>query len=216
MPTRTIAGALLGLALLPVGAASARAGETNTTAATRPPAWAVKLDRPGLLNFYELNTNFYRGAQPSARGVTELKALGIKTVVDLRAFHSDTALLAGTGMKQSRFHLQPWHAANADVIRFLRIASNTNNLPLFVHCQRGADRTGMMCAMYRIAVCGWTKDQALDEMKNGGFAFYPGWKNLVRYIEQVDVEKIRREAGIRAEVKSAKEATGKPVKSATR
>ena len=48
--------------------------------------------------------------------------------------------------------MKPWHAEDEDVVAFLKIASNTNNLPVFVHCQRGADRTGMMCAMYRIVL----------------------------------------------------------------
>ena len=69
-------------------------------------------------------------------------------------------------------------------------------LPVFVHCRQGADRTGMMCAMYRIVVCGWTKPEAIDEMKNGGFDFNPVWDNLVSFIEKADVEKLEREAGI--------------------
>jgi protein tyrosine/serine phosphatase len=182
----------------------AHAGETNAPAPSRPATWAVKLDRPGLMNFYQLNTNFYRGAQPSADGVQQLKSLGVRTDVDLRAFHSDTQLVAGSGLKQARLHMRPWHAEDEDVIAFLKIAMNTNNLPLFVHCKRGADRTGMVCAMYRIVVCGWTKEQALDEMKNGGFDFWPGWKNIVRYIEQVDVDRIRREVARPEKVEALK------------
>ena len=65
-----------------------------------------------------------------------------------------------------------------------------------MHCQRGADRTGLVCAVYRVAVCGWTREEAIREMKEGGFGFNPAWENLVRYVEQVDVEKLKREAGL--------------------
>jgi protein tyrosine/serine phosphatase len=82
------------------------------------------------------------------------------------------------------------------VVGFLKLATDTNNLPVFVHCQRGADRTGMVCAMYRITVCGWTKEEAIRELKDGGFGFNPAWKNIVRYIEKADVEKIRKKAGM--------------------
>jgi protein tyrosine/serine phosphatase len=176
----------------------ATAQGTNDGAGTppRPANWAVKLERPGLPNCYQVTTHLYRGAQPSARGMAELKAMGVKTVVNLRSLHSDADDLAGTGLKQGRLHMKPWHAEDEDIICFLKLATNTNNLPVFVHCQRGADRTGMACAMYRIAVCGWTKEAAIQEMKEGGFGFNPAWKNIVRYIEQADIAKIKRQAGL--------------------
>ena len=159
---------------------------------SRPAAWAVKLDRPGLPNCFQLTTNFYRGAQPSAKGMAELKTLGVKSVVNLRTFHSDREKISGTGLKREHIKMEPWQANGDDVIRFLKIVADTNSLPVFVHCQRGADRTGTMCAMYRIFFCGWTKADALKEMKEGGFGFNPAWKNLVDYIEQADIESLKR------------------------
>ena len=80
-----VAAALLGL---PLFAASAQIiARTNPN--PRPAAWAVKLARTNLSNFYLVTTNLYRGAQPSARGMTELKAAGVKMVINLRSFHSD-------------------------------------------------------------------------------------------------------------------------------
>lgn len=94
--------------------------------------------------------------------------------------------------------MEPWHSDEDEVVQFLKAATDPNNLPAFVHCQRGADRTGTMCAMYRIVVCGWTKEQALDEMKNGGFGFNSTWQNLIVYIEKSDVAKIKRRVGLPA------------------
>jgi protein tyrosine/serine phosphatase len=187
---------LLSLAILIGTAVSALAGIEATNIQSRPENWAVPLTRPSLVNFYQLTTNFYRGAQPSTKGMAELKAMGIKTVVNLRHFHSDTDELKGTDLKGARLHMNPWHTEEEDVIRFLKIAADTNNLPIFVHCQRGADRTGLMCAMYRITLCNWTKDQAIRELKQGGFGFNPAWKNIIRYIEKADVKKIKEKAGI--------------------
>jgi len=170
-------------------------GATNAEP-TRPAGWAVELKKPGLLNFYRVNTNFYRGAQPTAEGIATLKAMGIRTVLNLRSFHSDDHIIAGSGLKQGRLHMKPWRAEDADVVAFLKLASDTNNFPIFVHCQRGADRTGMICAMYRVVFCGWTKDEAIHEMKEGGFHFNPSWKNLVDYVKQADVEKLKRAAGL--------------------
>jgi protein tyrosine/serine phosphatase len=162
----------------------------------RPATWAVKLQQTDLPNLYRVTTNLYRGAQPNGRGMKELKAMGIRTVINLRGYHSDNDEVLGTGMKQGRLHMEPWRADDADVVGFLKLATDTNNLPVFVHCQRGADRTGMVCAMYRITVCGWTKEEAIRELKDGGFGFNPAWKNIVRYIEKADIEKIKKKAGL--------------------
>lgn len=173
---------------------SASFAQTNNS--SRPANWATPLNSPGLSNFYEVTTSLYRGAQPTAEGMTNLHAMGIKTVLNLRSFHSDHGLVSSGDLKLARLHMKPWHAEDEDVVAFLKIASNTNNLPLFVHCQRGADRTGMICAMYRIVYCGWTKDAAIQEMKEGGFHFNTGWKNLVNYINKVDVEALKKRAGL--------------------
>jgi protein tyrosine/serine phosphatase len=172
---------------------------TTATAAdstNRPANWAQKIVLPGVTNCYQVTTNLYRGAQPTSDGMKQLKTLGVKTVVNLRAFHSDTDKVAGTGLKSVRFETKPWHAEEEDVVRFLKVVTDTNNLPVFVHCQRGADRTGLMCAMYRIVVCGWTKEQAIDEMKHGGFDFNPAWQNIVAFIEKADITEIKRKAGM--------------------
>lgn len=165
-------------------------------ATNRPANWAQKTEVAGIKNCYQVTTNLYRGAQPTAEGMAQLKAKGIKTVVNLRAWHSDKDKVAGTGLKSMRFELEPWRGDTEEVVDFLKVVTDTNNLPVFVHCQRGADRTGMMCAMYRITVCGWTKQQAIDEMKNGGFGFNPVWKDLVTFIEKADVADIKRRAGL--------------------
>ena len=92
-------------------------GQTNEVK-MRPANWAAKIDRTGLSNFYEVTTNLYRGAQPTAQGMTELKKMGIKTVLNLRSFHSDSALLANGEIKLARLHMKPWHAEDEDVVDF--------------------------------------------------------------------------------------------------
>ena len=169
---------------------------TGFTNSARPPQWAVKLERPHLSNFYRVNTNLYRGAQPDAKGMAELKKMGVKTVVNLRSFHSDTDEARGLGLTLQRLHMKPWHSEEEDVVAFLKIAADTNNYPIFVHCMRGADRTGLVCAMYRVVYCGWTKPEAIREMKEGGFDYDQRWKNIVKYIERADVEELKRKAGI--------------------
>ena len=168
----------------------------KSAATNRPASWARPLILPGITNFYQVTTNLYRGAQPTAEGMARLKAMGIKTVINLRSFHSDKDEVAGMGLKSIRFETKPWHAEAEDVVGFLKVVTDTNNLPVFVHCQRGADRTGTMCAMYRIVVCGWTKPEAIEEMRDGGYHFSPMWKNLVAFIERADITEIKRQVGL--------------------
>jgi len=67
-----------------------------------------------------------------------------------------------------------------------------------VHCQQGADRTGLMCAIYRVAVCGWSKEQAAKEMTDGGFGFHAVWIGIVPFLNALDIEKLRKGAGLPA------------------
>ena len=67
------------------------------------------------------------------------------------------------------------------------------NGPYLIHCQHGADRTGTMVAMYRMVIQGWPKDKAIDELVNGGYGFHPVWQNILAYLQEVDVEKIKAE-----------------------
>jgi len=147
----------------------------------------------GLTNFYKVSENLYRGAQPSAEGMKQLEKLGIKTVINLRAFHSDDDEIKDVNLGKERIDMTPWHPEQEDVVRFLKIVTDPNRTPVFVHCKYGADRTGTMCAIYRIAIQGWSKDAAIEEMTKGDFGFHEIWDNLVDYIRGLDIEKIKQQ-----------------------
>jgi len=164
------------------------------TATNRPPHWARKIELAGVSNFYQVTTNLYRGAQPTAEGMAQLQALGVRSIISLRVMCSDRRELRGTGLKRLGFAMAPWHASMEEVVKFLKATTDPNNLPAFVHCEFGADRTGLMCAMYRVVVCNWTKREAIAEMKNGGFHFR--WNSLVAFIEKADVAELKRRVGL--------------------
>jgi protein tyrosine phosphatase (PTP) superfamily phosphohydrolase (DUF442 family) len=168
----------------------------TTTDVSWPTTWAHRLELPGVPNLHKVSDDLYRGAQPSAEGMEQLKELGIKTVVNLRSFHSDRDEIANTGLAYEHISTNTWDPETKDVVRFVKIVTDSNSTPVFVHCQRGADRTGMMCAIYRIAVQGWSKAEAIEEMTKGGFGFYSGWQDLIDYVLELDVDEIKRSAGL--------------------
>jgi protein tyrosine/serine phosphatase len=178
--------------LLLVGLLSA--GEP--TSVERPPRWAQAIRADGVPNLFKVSDDLYRSAQPTARGMQALRKLGVETVVNLRSFHSDRDEIGETGLGYEHIYMKAWHPEEKELVRFLQIATNTKRTPVLVHCQEGADRTGLMCAVYRIAVQGWTKQQAIEEMQEGGYGFNPVWTNIGEYIDQLDVKDISRRAGL--------------------
>jgi protein-tyrosine phosphatase len=176
--------------------AAAATDPNSATATTRPANWAQPLAAPGLNNFYEVSPDLYRAARLTPEGAQQLKKLGIRTVVNLETLHSDRELLAGTGVNGVRISFKAWHPETDDMVAFLKVAADANLTPVLVHCQYGADRTGTMCAVYRVAVQGWDKPAAIDEMVHGGFGFHPDWQNLLEFIDHLDVPALKKKAGI--------------------
>lgn len=158
----------------------------------RPNKWAKRIDLPGVPNLHKVSDGLYRGAQPSAEGMRRLEKLGIKTIVNLRFITSDRKLLKGRQLDYEHINTTTLSTETKDVIRFLKIATNTERTPVFVHCHRGVERTGVMCAAYRIVVEGWSKEEAIEEMTKGGFTSRTIKRNLIGDIRRMDVDRIRQ------------------------
>jgi len=174
---------------------AAYGAETSST--NRPAHWAMPMQMEGVPNLHKVSDTLYRSAQPSAAGIKNLKAMGIETIVNLRSFHSDRNEIRDTGLAYEHIAMKAWHAEEEDAVKFLQIVTNPKRSPVLVHCQHGADRTGTMCALYRVAVQGWSKEEALKEMMQGGFGFHGIWENLIQWINGLDIEGIKKKAGIK-------------------
>lgn len=176
-----------------IAAAQAAPAIVATTAPATVPATAPAVPRndiPGLANFAKVSDGLYRGEQPTAEGIKRLTAMGIKTVVNLRSFHSDRDLLQGTGLRYAHIYCKTWHPEDEDVVKFLKIMRDPANRPVFVHCQQGADRTGTMVAVYRMVEQGWSIDDAVKEMN--AFGSHPIWKEISEYLAHFDAAAMRK------------------------
>jgi len=133
-------------------------------------------DVPGVSNFHQVNEQVYRGAQPTNDGFANLAKLGIRTIVDLREPGSrsvaEEKVVKAAGMRYVSVPLRGMSAPSTqDVVKVLTLLNDTGSGPVFVHCRRGADRTGTVLACYRIAHDRWENQKALDEAKSFGMSW---------------------------------------------
>ncbi|MBX9687570.1 MAG: tyrosine-protein phosphatase [Candidatus Obscuribacterales bacterium] len=127
-----------------------------------------------LKNFHQVNDWLYRGAQPDASGFELIKEYGIKTVINFRWRKTPAARekeqLSKIGMHFIHIPLNYWTLpAQKELYEFLDLLEQKELRPIFVHCLHGADRTGVMIAMFRILRCGYSLQAAYDEMVKCGF-----------------------------------------------
>ena len=177
--------ALLTLSLLAILGVLAQASCGRIPPAPPPGrAFAERLeDLPGLGNLGRMAPGIYRGAQPTEEGLDRLKAMGIRSVVNLRHdfWEQEAPACRERGLEYLHLPLDSSGTpSDADVRRFLAWVTDPARQPVFVHCHHGCDRTGTLCACYRIAVDRWPLDDALREMD--AFGFKRIWRDLRAYV----------------------------------
>jgi protein tyrosine/serine phosphatase len=196
------------LLMMTVAAAPGCATVAPLAAADRPRSWSDPLPAdPDFPNLQRVTPTLYRCAQPTAAGLRRLAdrqplepgGRPVQTVVSLRLLHDDDVearddadATGGAPLRRERIRFKSWHPDDEEIVAFLRIATTPALQPVLVHCHYGADRTGTMVAAYRIVVEGWTKEEAVREMTEGGFGFHPVWNGLCDHLMELDVAKIRR------------------------
>jgi len=136
-----------------------------------------KANLTGLPNFHEVNEHVYRGAQPTAEGFGNLAKLGVKTVIDLRGSEHSVAdeqrIVEAAGMRYVSIPMRGMARPTDDQItKALALMNDESTGSVFVHCKRGADRTGATIACYRIQHDRWDSDKALSEARSFGMSWF--------------------------------------------
>ncbi|HYG80360.1 MAG TPA: sulfur transferase domain-containing protein [Pyrinomonadaceae bacterium] len=140
----------------------------------------------GLPNFHRVSDRLYRGGQPGEGGMSELAALGVNTVINLRddderaAAEETDARAAGLryfNVPLGRFG----RPTDEQVERVMALINAPENGVVFVHCAKGRDRTGTIVAVYRITRDRWTGGQAKKEAERYGMKFWQ--RRMKDYIE---------------------------------
>ena len=169
--------------------------------ASAAPVQAQLTPSADLPRFFKVSERFYRGAQPTADGFRRLKELGIKTIVNLREEDelekAEKEAVERLGLQYHNISLPGLsRPTDEQVARVMKIIDDPENGPVFVHCRRGADRTGTIVAVYRISNEGWTGDKALTEAKRYGLS----WAEfgMKRYISDFYVRRAKTKPSVAA------------------
>jgi tyrosine-protein phosphatase SIW14 len=157
---------------------------------------AVKIEAENLYNLHKVDDVLYRSEQPAANGMSELEMIGLKSVVNLRRTRKDNRKARKTNLELHHVRINTWTIDYENLVAALKAIDRAQK-PVLIHCMHGSDRAGAVTAAYRIAFNGWTKEEALKELRFGGFGFHESWfPNIVQLIESIDEQQLRKDAGI--------------------
>jgi protein tyrosine/serine phosphatase len=125
-------------------------------------------------NFYQVTDGLYRGGRPDQAGVQRLAEMGVHTILDLedddQAIAAERAWAVANGLT---FISSPMNGLARPDDRQVEIilghVANPADRPMYVHCTKGQDRTGVIIALYRVRSEGWTPKDAYDEMEAHGY-----------------------------------------------
>jgi tyrosine-protein phosphatase SIW14 len=164
---------------------------SSQTVEARPSTWAQPVSAKHLKNFYKLDAKVYRSAQPDWNGFRELPGLGIRNVLSFRNYHSDAQAASGTDLKLYRIEMEAGEIRTDQVIEALKTIRLADG-PILIHDWHGADRTGLISALYRIVFQGWSKESAIDELMNGGYGYHPMYRNLLDFIRAANITQLKQ------------------------
>ncbi len=147
-------------------------------------------------NFHKVTDGIYRGARPVDQlEIAKLAKMGIKTVINLQGgdlnspwigdlipyfedgetkaeINQEGRIVNAYGMNYYSMPLNSLGTVSKrEAIRIeqvLEIMNDPEQQPVFVHCAHGADRTGMVIALYRVKYQNWSTRRAHNEMQNKG------------------------------------------------
>ena len=117
-----------------------------------------------IRNFYKVSDGIYRSAQPDRKNMELMDIIGVKTVINLRRYHSDMNEAKNTSLKLERVKMNPGKIKDEDIAEILTLIKNSDK-PVLIHCWHGSDRTGVVVAMYRIVFEGFSKEEAIKELR---------------------------------------------------
>jgi tyrosine-protein phosphatase SIW14 len=125
-------------------------------------------------NQQTISPQIIRGGRPSNADLDLLKSQGYKTIInfenDAKVVAIEKAYAEKLGFKFISKPMNPWSTPeDAEINDILKNMADAKNFPIFIHCQHGRDRTGLVSGVYRVLNQKWKQQAAHDEMLALGF-----------------------------------------------
>jgi protein tyrosine/serine phosphatase len=178
---------LLSLLFLAAVVASAEQGPRE-----RPAHWAVPVINSSFENCYRVSPELYRCEQPGESDIPTLRALGIRSILNLRHYNTDASALGRAGFTLLVERMEAGELTMDNLVAGLRQIQAAPK-PVLLHCWHGSDRTGSIVAAYRIVFQNWTPADALDELRFGGYGYHEKtFPNIIKLFETLDADELRR------------------------
>src|SRR5579871_1677776 len=139
-----------------------------------------------LPNFHPVAPGIWRGGAPTVAGLYQLRARGIRTIIDLRIsprlVRQEKAKAQRLGFHWINLPMGSDPPTAREVATFLATLQRAPQEPVFVHCQHGADRTGCLIGIWRETQESWAFARTWQEMRRYGFN--PRWGKLTRAVRR--------------------------------
>jgi len=150
---------------------------------------AAQQELPPIRNFLRVNEEFCTGGQPRPEHLQQLKADGVKAIINLRPptehrAAEEEAKAKELGLRYFNIPVVFGDPKDEQVTEFLKILDDPANRPAFIHCT-SAIRVGAFWMIRRVLRDGWTVDAAEEEAKKIGLKESPHLNEFARrYIER--------------------------------
>lgn len=145
-----------------------------------------------LDNFDKVTPDIWRSEQPSDSEFKQLKANGLRSVLNLREYHTDDDEAAGLDLVLYHVKIEAGSLSADELLRCLQIIRDAPK-PILIHCMHGSDRTGAVCAAYRIVFQKQEIEVAIEEMTDGGFGFHNIiYANIPRLFRKTDFDAMKQ------------------------
>ena len=170
----------------------------STTTPSTPPQntahWATEVGKE--TNLYRLDDKLFRSEQLTEKDYELLRKNNINTLINLRFFdrNDDRQAFGKTPLTLVNTPLLTWSITPQEVARVLwQIEQHQRNGAVLIHCYHGADRTGLISAMYRVVYQNWELSEAKREMMQGPYGFHSVWKNIEGFFTEKNINEIKQE-----------------------
>ena len=121
-------------------------------------------------NCHKISDRAWRSAQPAPHHIRRFAKSGIRTIINLRgerqcgSYWLEQAMCDRYGIKLINFQIRSRAAPTAEQLKAAKSLFETIEYPILMHCKSGADRAGIMSALYRFFDEGVPLDVAKNEL----------------------------------------------------